>query len=108
MQYFPSFSLLEIDRMSMEEIDIRQKTIDLIDLKCKDNQVQSAFMKRLVNVTEERNGQLFYKFVTPESIFDYKKAKLAVFGKVPEEERTKIEELKRNEQLFEEIFGEEE
>ncbi|MFK4946099.1 hypothetical protein ACI1TN_02075 [Lactococcus garvieae] len=107
LQYFPGFSLLEIDRMSMEEIDIRLKTIELIDLKSKDNQVQSAFMKRVVNVTEERNGQTFYKFDTPESIFDYKKAKLAVFGKIPEEDRTKIEELKRNEQLFEEIFGEE-
>lgn len=100
--------MLEIDRMSMDEIAIRKKAIALMDLKVQEEQVQAAFTKRLSEVTEERNGQLFYKFVTPESIFDYKKARLAVFGKVPEEERTKIEELKRNEQLFEEIFGEEE
>lgn len=92
----------------MDEIAIRKKAIALMDLKVQEEQVQAAFTKRLSEVTEERNGQLFYKFVTPESIFDYKKARLAVFGKVPEEERTKIEELKRNEQLFEEIFGEEE
>lgn len=107
LQYFPSFSLLEINRMSMDEIAIRKKAIALMDLKVQEEQVQAAFTKRLSEVTEERNGKIFYKFVTPESIFDYKKARLAVFGKIPEEERTKIEELKRNEQLFEEIFGEE-
>ncbi len=93
--------------MSMDEIAIRKKAIALMDLKVQEEQVQAAFTKRLSEVTEERNGKIFYKFVTPESIFDYKKARLAVFGKIPEEERTKIEELKRNEQLFEEIFGEE-
>ena len=108
MQYFPSFSLAEIDRMSMNEIDIRLKTIDLIDLKVQDNQVQAAFIKRLAEVTEERNGKTFYKFGSPESVFDYERARLAVFGKIPEEDRTRIEELKRNEQLFDEIFGEEE
>ncbi len=91
----------------MDEIAIRKKAIALMDLKVQEEQVQAAFTKRLSEVTEERNGKIFYKFVTPESIFDYKKARLAVFGKIPEEERTKIEELKRNEQLFEEIFGEE-
>lgn len=99
--------MLEINRMSMDEIAIRKKAIALMDLKVQEEQVQAAFTKRLSEVTEERNGKIFYKFVTPESIFDYKKARLAVFGKIPEEERTKIEELKRNEQLFEEIFGEE-
>ncbi len=93
--------------MSMDEVDIRRKTIELIDLKTQDNQIQAAFVHRLANVKEERNGEIYYKFSTPESIFDYKRARMAVFGKVPEEERTKIEELKRNEQLFEEIFGEE-
>ncbi len=91
----------------MDEIAIRKKAIALMDLKVQEEQVQAAFTKRLSEVTEERNGQLFYKFVTPESIFDYKKARLAVFGKVPEEDRTKVEALIRNEQLFEEIFGEE-
>lgn len=92
----------------MNEIDIRLKTIDLIDLKVQDNQVKAAFVKRLADATEERNGKTYYKFETPEAVFDYKRAKLSVFGKVPEEDRTKIEELKRNEQLFDEIFGEEE
>lgn len=99
--------MLEINRMSMDEIAIRKKAIALIDLKVQEKQVQAEFVNRVVHETEERQGKIYYKYPTIKSVFDYEKSKLAVFGKIPEEERTKIEELKRNEQLFEEIFGEE-
>ncbi|MFS7238141.1 hypothetical protein CKN61_12730 [Carnobacterium divergens] len=107
LQHFPGLSLLEIDRLAMNEIELRKQTIEMMKIDDQERQVSIAFINRLVKSTEMKGDKEFYKYQQPSEVFDSKKAKLSVFGEsATNEEKDKIAEMIRNEKLLNEIFEE--
>ncbi|HAP3558584.1 TPA: hypothetical protein IUD88_001177 [Enterococcus faecalis] len=98
---------MEINRMSMEEIRLRQKAIEFKQVSEQESQVNLAFYQRATNLTEVKNEKEFFKYTEPKQIFDSKKAKLSIFGEVAtSKDQEKIYQLKQKEELFVQLFGE--
>lgn len=108
MKNYPFFSLVEIDRMPFEEIELRTKSIALADLEQQNQYVQNAFIDRIVQTQEEKGGKIYYKFKEPKELFDLEKQTLALFGEVKEEDKNKIDDFLEREKIFNNIFGKEE
>lgn len=91
----------------MDEIGLRQQALALQQVNEQERQVNLAFIQRTTNVTEIKNNKELFKYTEPSQIFDSKKAKLAVFSEeATPEEQEKIQQFKRKEELFTQLFGE--